>query len=812
MAVTKGLITRVIEHVAIPMAEASGAPPAAAAASSRYAPKSSMDVVRRGRRSTWTTEPMRRGLEAAFEQQPFPSQDLRISLAQQCGATLKQISQWFTARRFKEKHTKRNHHGKRPAEPIDDEQEDEGEPTEEEEEEEDDDEMRRAAPAAPSAPAAPYAPDPPGGYSADALRVPLGDAKDLLAIEHPCYVVNVEKGIRMLGGTLTVARASAREPECIECSLRPDDPLAHPLFGVRVPTPGVLLKVTRRKRRAEPGSADAASSSAAAGSSDSAAGGGELSVEVVGKVSSSYRFTGLADYQYVSHPDVAAALDPSARPAGEPFDALRTLDPMAAHAMSIPPSYFSLYDTPLEYMPRSKQHPLAAPFVEAGAGAEMSAGDRAAGSSAKRPGALGASKAPRRKRAKRGNAAKMHFGERVEFDAPRVPSGPPAKVAATVDPFDDMYKAMKAKFSQRPVWSRQALRASLSSELFLSDERLRFRLPQLAYYFSAGPWRHCWIAFGYDPRAHRDARIYQVLDMRLPSEVEHLVPKKSERRRVGAPARIHELDRASAAAGGAAASSSVGASSSAMVVAGGAAGAGGEGGGDFGGRDVGSVPGDCSLPTQRHVYFQMCDFKGEAVVQLVHEDDASSDRAARCHKLHGWYSQAKMEKLRRLVKQSMLQLAHQADGVPAEARPSHLALLAPRGAVPDAEEGHDTEEEEEEGELNQEADAELRPAMATVPDAESRAAAMASTASVSAADVAADSFGIFDDVGDEDEDEVADAGGPDEEEESEEESEEEEEEEKRDAAVVDVDDEEEDEEQEDYENEDDEVGLHFRDE
>jgi hypothetical protein len=75
------------------------------------------------------------------------------------------------------------------------------------------------------------------------LRVP---SRPLLAVEHPCYVVNAERGMRMLGGLPAIARASASNSDCMECFLRPDDPLSHPLFGVLAPTPGFLLKVTRR--------------------------------------------------------------------------------------------------------------------------------------------------------------------------------------------------------------------------------------------------------------------------------------------------------------------------------------------------------------------------------------------------------------------------------------------------------------------------------------------------------------------------------------------------------------------------------------
>ena len=58
------------------------------------------------------------------------------------------------------------------------------------------------------------------------------------------------------------------------------------------------------------------------------------------------------------------------------------------------------------------------------------------------------------------------------------------QIASTIDEADELYLAMKAKFAQRPVWSRQALKASLAGSLYITEERLKFRLPQLAYYFA----------------------------------------------------------------------------------------------------------------------------------------------------------------------------------------------------------------------------------------------------------------------------------------------------------------------------------------
>jgi len=69
-------------------------------------------------------------------------------------------------------------------------------------------------------------------------------------------------------------------------------------------------------------------------------------------------------------------------------------------------------------------------------------------------------------------------------------------------------------FELKPVWSRCALAAHLLTSL--TAHILIAALPALAYYFVSGPWRGTWVRFGYDPRADPHAKIYQILDVRVP--------------------------------------------------------------------------------------------------------------------------------------------------------------------------------------------------------------------------------------------------------------------------------------------------------
>lgn len=65
------------------------------------------------------------------------------------------------------------------------------------------------------------------------------------------------------------------QPAYLKLRLRPDDPYSHPLFGERVPQAGLLLRIARPK-----GQPDAAPS-----------------VTCVSRVSATYAYNGMADYQ-----------------------------------------------------------------------------------------------------------------------------------------------------------------------------------------------------------------------------------------------------------------------------------------------------------------------------------------------------------------------------------------------------------------------------------------------------------------------------------------------------------------------------------
>lgn len=137
----------------------------------------------------------------------------------------------------------------------------------------------------------------------------------IVAIEFPGYVRNVDLATRMLGGVEGVAAAmnttgSTLNPGgLMRVSFRPDDPTCHPLIGDQQPVTGLLLRISRPRTNAADvptktaGSCGrpAAPSSAPHVDIDQPQAPSLITAKVVAAVSTTFRFTGLADYQYLPH-------------------------------------------------------------------------------------------------------------------------------------------------------------------------------------------------------------------------------------------------------------------------------------------------------------------------------------------------------------------------------------------------------------------------------------------------------------------------------------------------------------------------------
>lgn len=77
----------------------------------------------------------------------------------------------------------------------------------------------------------------------------------------------------------------------------------------------------------------------------------------------------------------------------------------------------------------------------------------------------------------------------------------------TQEEYDEVIKL----FNDRPIWTLASLRAYIRQP----SRRLNFVLATIAFYYSTGPWRNCFVRFGYDPRTSFDSRFFQMLDYRV---------------------------------------------------------------------------------------------------------------------------------------------------------------------------------------------------------------------------------------------------------------------------------------------------------
>ncbi len=75
----------------------------------------------------------------------------------------------------------------------------------------------------------------------------------------------------------------------------------------------------------------------------------------------------------------------------------------------------------------------------------------------------------------------------------------------------EQYDLIYQLFQKRPVWTRTAL----LPEVGVDERRLSYILTSVSFFYLTGPWRTCYVRFGYDPRKHFESRYYQILDYRV---------------------------------------------------------------------------------------------------------------------------------------------------------------------------------------------------------------------------------------------------------------------------------------------------------
>lgn len=418
---------------------------------------------------------------------------------------------------------------------------------------------------------------------------------NLVCVEYPAVVNNVNRMLDSIGGEQGVSKTYADSTKRIELRFRPGDPFCHPAYGNRYSSTNLLLRVRRRTRKGN--SAET-----------------QISMEIVGLIGTTYKFQGMADFQYL-----ASHNNPEGNQVSL-YDKIILRKPEKKEfydnpvPLFIPPPIFSRLDMPVDYFYRPDvMHNKDTAFQSALMKDHIIAPNRA----------------------RRPNNAIF-----VNFDDKTIPSEPLEAAVTTwrklcVHPNDlKAEKKIKQLFEKRPIWSRNAVKANID----IHPEKMKHLLPFVAYYALTGPWRSLWVRFGYDPRKIPGAKIYQVLDFRIRYGMKHGfgvndMPVKSKRsayhysrpttfnRAVPLPASVTDIPQESA-------------SSSGPVTA------------KYMLKESIYIFREGMLPPYRQMFYQLCDLDVEKIQNLIHNNDGKEEV---CDERDGWCVPHTADELRNII-------------------------------------------------------------------------------------------------------------------------------------------------------------------
>ncbi|EKM80519.1 hypothetical protein AGABI1DRAFT_73813 [Agaricus bisporus var. burnettii JB137-S8] len=422
------------------------------------------------------------------------------------------------------------------------------------------------------------------------------------SVEYPGYVrsTSVPTVIRNLGGQSRIdnvfRRSTPKAEVLLELSLRPDSLFSHPVPGDVVGTNNLVLKVTKRRKKA---------------SSTQNEVPGEYKAEVVGVIPRTVRFRSMADFQFepdrtdpiyslrqsmhqmnvdnireyvvpVENPDYSRLLVPSnVHP-----DLLPT---QQSDLRLFPPPLFSRQTIPQAYNFRANTASVVTSVIDEETGEE-------------------------KKRMINRMRWKGYGPAAIMFNDAEIPQGPPPAVASERTAVNqDLLKKLIERFEERPIWTR----ASLLNQFSLAESRdilnSKPLLPLVCYVFQDGPWRDTLVRFRYDPRKEPEARLYQRLYFR---NANHPISRPSVVTR--------RQDRSSANAQTRNASERADQESERRSHI-------------FDGKTI----------TKETAAFQLCDICDPMLKAMIENPEGIRDT---CHERDGWYSNHALERIKTVLR------------------------------------------------------------------------------------------------------------------------------------------------------------------
>uniref|UniRef100_UPI00358EBF40 general transcription factor 3C polypeptide 5-like n=1 Tax=Myxine glutinosa TaxID=7769 RepID=UPI00358EBF40 len=475
------------------------------------------------------------------------------------------------------------------------------------------------------------------------IQAPL---PSFVCVELPAVLSSVPNVLQALGGQDCLDKVHGDPGRRIELSFRPGDPYCRPVYGDRFSSTSLLLRVRRRRRALKQGVEEPGI-------------WGPCTSQVVGIITTTYKFQGLVDFQYLgvsqgNDNETVSMYDTVNIPKMEGMEFFQRNVPL----FLLPPA-FSRQDNPVDYYYRPEtQHREGYKIPKVSSGNVI----------------------------RHGRARRPHNALFVSFEDAEVP-GRPLEAAITnwsrvnLHPEEsDVELKLRQLFAERPVWSKKALCVHISLHL----DKLKLLLPVLAYYMLTGPWRSLWVRIGYDPRKYPEAKAYQVLDFRLRSARKHgslssILSVKAKRstynynlpgaisKPAPQPASVRQLNKTE--------NTETTAEGRTKIITGKSL-----------CSDSAYIYKEGALPPYRNMYYQLCDLHADSLQALVHKNDGSEDV---CSERDGWCSPGTSNELRNqmmVLLQAVAQKRRQASTASWE---SHL------DEVPEREDDDDDVEEEE---------------------------------------------------------------------------------------------------------------------
>ncbi|CAB62446.1 putative protein [Arabidopsis thaliana] len=297
-------------------------------------------------------------------------------------------------------------------------------------------------------------------------------SKEAFVVHFPGYPSSISRAIETLGGIQGITQARESISNKLELRFRPEDPYAHPALGEQRPCSGFLLRISKQDIK-KPESQSVLDTSRDVCLEEASP---VLCADIVARLSESFHFDGMADYQHVIpiHADIAQQKKRKWMDV-DPLTGKSDLMGLADEdVMMLLPQFFAPKDIPDNV--------------------------------ALKPPATSGPK-------KKDDAATQNF-----YEIPKK-----LKWEDFVSRSSNHWQwqvAVSALFEERPIWTRDSVvQRLLDKGLKCTHHMLNRFLLRAAYYFSSGPFLRFWIKRGYDPRNDPESRVYQRMEFRVPPEL-----------------------------------------------------------------------------------------------------------------------------------------------------------------------------------------------------------------------------------------------------------------------------------------------------